>query len=436
MTRRGHRVSVPSLRAFELSNTVMRVVGRGAVLLTAIAGAAIVVLRRPDAVLHAQFWAEDGPLWFGQAWNGGSLHALTTSYSGYLQTLPRLLALPAVALGLRHAPLLFNASAIAIQVAPAVFFVSNRCESLVPRRSVRVLVAFLYLLLPNGEINANITNAQWHLALLAFLVIVARRPRSRWARALDCIVVAVSCLSGPFCLVLVPVAAAWWWRRRGNGMLWLGSAATAATAIQVAALLLSTRPSPPHLGASIGGAMVIFANRVVLAGSFAQDQAPFLLADSGRSNALWAIPVTIVGIGVLGTTLLRGPLSLRLFVLAAGVVMLGGMLDARQDPGQPPLWRGMATPPFGGRYIFMMEVAWMVSVIWVASRLPRPRIRILGVTAACTCFVSGVAIHWSYAPYADLHPERYASQLERAGRGTIVTVPLNPPGWTVTLVAH
>ncbi len=41
-----------------------------------VATAALLILRRPDAVLHAQFWAEDGVVWFADAYNFGALQAL------------------------------------------------------------------------------------------------------------------------------------------------------------------------------------------------------------------------------------------------------------------------------------------------------------------------------------------------------------------------
>jgi len=52
--------------------------------------AALLFLRRPDAVFHAQFWAEDGVLWFADAYNFGPLKPLLWARAGYLQTLPRL----------------------------------------------------------------------------------------------------------------------------------------------------------------------------------------------------------------------------------------------------------------------------------------------------------------------------------------------------------
>jgi|SRR5271165_6523884 len=50
--------------------------------------AALLFLRRPDALLHAQFWAEDGVVWFADSYNFGALKALLRARDGYLQTIP------------------------------------------------------------------------------------------------------------------------------------------------------------------------------------------------------------------------------------------------------------------------------------------------------------------------------------------------------------
>jgi len=48
--------------------------------------------RSPSLFTHAQFYAEDGTIWFAQAYNLGWLHSLTLPQAGYLNTMPRLAA--------------------------------------------------------------------------------------------------------------------------------------------------------------------------------------------------------------------------------------------------------------------------------------------------------------------------------------------------------
>src|SRR5437773_5713484 len=176
----------------------------------------IVVSRRPDAVSNPQFWAEDGKFWFADAYNTGGVGPFLQPYYGYLHLVPRLTALVSQALLLRRGPLLFNLVAIVIEILPVQLLVSSRPSGL-GGVSTRMLLAFLCLSLPHtSETHSNITNAQWYLALLAFLVLVSAPARTWGWRSFDILAVVSSSLSGPFAFMLAPVAALVWWKRRGQ----------------------------------------------------------------------------------------------------------------------------------------------------------------------------------------------------------------------------
>ena len=51
---------------------------------------ALIILRRPDAILNPQFWAEDGVLWYANAYNLGIVRSLLMTDAGYYQTLCRI----------------------------------------------------------------------------------------------------------------------------------------------------------------------------------------------------------------------------------------------------------------------------------------------------------------------------------------------------------
>lgn len=52
----------------------------------------MLICRRPQAVRHAQFWAEDGSVFFADQLRFGFWHALVTPYAGYLLAVPRIVA--------------------------------------------------------------------------------------------------------------------------------------------------------------------------------------------------------------------------------------------------------------------------------------------------------------------------------------------------------
>ena len=49
---------------------------------------AILVTQRPEAIFQAQFYAEDGPAWFADAYNSGWWHALFLPTVRVFQTVP------------------------------------------------------------------------------------------------------------------------------------------------------------------------------------------------------------------------------------------------------------------------------------------------------------------------------------------------------------
>src|SRR5690349_287591 len=105
-----------------------------ALLLSFLVAALAVVSRRPDALLNPQFFAEDGNIWFADAYNQGWLRALAMTHTGYFQTLPRLGAALALAVPLQHAPLVMNLIGLLLQVAPAIFLLSRRASNWAPLR--------------------------------------------------------------------------------------------------------------------------------------------------------------------------------------------------------------------------------------------------------------------------------------------------------------
>src|SRR5664280_1289933 len=146
---------------------------------------ALLVLRRPDAVFHAQFWAEDGVVWYADAYNHGALRALLFARDGYLHLLPRLGAAGALWVPWLRAPLVMNLIALIFESLPPLFLVSSRMRNIGPL-GVRCGLALLYLFVPDSsEVHGIITDSQSQIAVLACLVLIADVPRSRRGRVFD-----------------------------------------------------------------------------------------------------------------------------------------------------------------------------------------------------------------------------------------------------------
>jgi len=225
----------------------------------------IIVLRRPDAILNPQFWAEDGALWYANAYNDG-IRSVMISHNGYLQTISRLVAAIAQFLPFEWAPLIFNVVAIFIQILPVNFLLSSRFCALIPNLYNRIFLSILYLALPNSwEIHANLTNAQWHLALLVFMVIVAEPVNRPLWRCFDTGVVLLSGLSGPFAILLAPIAAIRVWLDRERWFIFLFLLVSASAVVQTLCLLLAWQTrSQMFLGATPELLVKILSGQVFL----------------------------------------------------------------------------------------------------------------------------------------------------------------------------
>jgi len=391
-----------------------------------LAAALLVISRRPDAVFNPQFWAEDGALWYAQAHNLGGWRMLLQPETGYFCTLPRLAAALAQLLPFSAAPLLFNLIAIFLQILPVSFFFSSRFASLATFRS-RALLGFLYLALPNSfEINANITNTQWHLALLACLVVLAEPARLLWWRCFDVCVICLSALTGPFAIMLLPVAAIMWgWKRRSKWTLTLLLMLAAGALLQVAALLRTGGGARVQgdLGASPLLLAKILASQVFMAALAGKNNLPYR-----HSYALYAVLIAIAGVAVFVYAVWKANWELKLFVVFASVVLVAALLNPM---AAPPKWLALLTA-WGVRYWFLPMLAFISTLLWMAGDR-NPRI-LRGIALAALLVMSvGVVRDWHYPVFTDLHFAAYAQEFSELPKGSSLTIPLNPPGWSMML---
>ena len=170
--------------------------------------AALLLLRRPGSLLHPQFWAEDGTLFFQEAFNHGFWSTILQPASGYLHSFPRLVAGFSLLFPMEQAPLVFNLAAFVFQLMPALYLLSPRMARIIPSFSAQVLAALVYIALPASyETHVNLTNSHWHLALLALCILVAQQPIDPRVQALETFMVALFSLTGPFSILFLPLVA-------------------------------------------------------------------------------------------------------------------------------------------------------------------------------------------------------------------------------------
>jgi hypothetical protein len=405
-----------------------------ALLITAITliACAIVISRRVDAFTNAQFYAEDGAVWFAHAYVRGPLAALGLSYAQYFQLVTRLAPVVAAPFGIVHAPLIYNICGLLLQVAPVPFLLSRRFETVVPSFWARVAVSAVYLLMPSTQLNVTITSAQFHLAILATLVIIAPEPKRWYWIAFDLSTVVLCGLSGPFVYILLPITLLCLWLRRRRFTA-VQSAMFAVTLVaQVYASRLSTRPHY-GLGANLHNFVLIICNRIILGGLFAEEGGTHVFLASFSHATVVAGVICLVGVSVGVFATLKAPWELRLFTLAAFGVVVAGLVDPLVSPSGNQ-WTIMAFSDGGERYFLMAQVAWVVTLLWFASSLPRMWMTRATLGVVVVAFASGLVTAWQYPPFINFNWPQEARTIITSAPGSKLVLPINPGGrWAIRI---
>ncbi len=431
---------------------------------------ALLVLRRPDAITHAQFWAEDGVVWYADAYNLGALPALVRPKDGYVQILPRLVAAVTLWVPMLRAPLVMNLLALVIQALPALFLVSPRMRNLGSLR-LRCVLALLYLLIPDSsELHATITDSEFHMAVMAFLLFIAQAPRSRAGQCFDVVVLVLSALTGPFCILLFPVALVvtvapqlrsgsfallrdkrFTFHRRslaitpvqqstaasptpeGSRWRWFQLALlTAGCLLQgLTVLLTSDVRFDTLLGASPGKFVRIVAGQIVL---------PIFFRQNGLNRIADPTAVTAVALFLtFGVALLflyaflRGSLELRGFIFFGLSVLAVALMFPTYEPVHYQ-WDVFLLPGCGLRYWYLAKLALMATVVWLAGPYRPAPVRLLAAVLACLMVVAALR-QLRYPARRDFEFSSYVRVFEQLPSGAPFQIPLLPGGiWVMKLV--
>jgi hypothetical protein len=396
-----------------------------AVFLTALL---IAFSRRPDAILNAQFWAEDGKYWYADAYHFG-LRCLLMPEAGYLHTLPRLIALFTLLFPLALAPLVMNFCALVIQILPVNLFLSSRFDSV--SFDTRLLGSLLYLALPNSsEIHANTTNIQWHLALLALLVMLAPFETSRLWRLTDFPALFFVSLDGPLGILLVPVGAVLLWKRKDARSVQALAVLLPGVILQTLTMLLTRSRHLGSTGANVTRLVSILGRQVFL-GSLLGMSTLVDLTKSVHSLFFFEAMAAVAGLAILFYALRNGPLELKLFISFAALIFAACLSRPLADqPGYQ--WEIMRGAGNFGRYYFFPMLAFLAALLWLVQTSKTRTLRYAAL-AVLLVMPIGILRDWRYAPFLDLDFQGFAAAFDRAAPGTRFIVPINPD-WQMQLV--
>jgi len=370
----------------------------------------IVVLRKSDSLIHPQFWAEDGGLFFIEAERYGGWGQLFQSYEGYLHLLPRLIAALGAWLPLPLVPAFYAWNALAVTGVMAWWLQSPRVAVSVGGGMVAALA--LAAVPHTGEVYLNICNLQWITALGLFALTLSADATCPKERLSDLSLLILTGLTGPFILLTLPLFL---WRvfsRRSAWSVTLFLAAIACAAAHAPSLLAHHSETFPQPWAPVHHAAII-GRRVIATLFLGQISLPEILCTVLCLGGFTAL--------VLALWRRRAKLPGGLIVLCAAVLVLA----STAYKVRPDLWT-LSELVNGDRYFFIPKVIvlWLLAAV-AASSLPRAR---LALTCLIILPLAANISRFIFTPAAD---QNWAVACAAISRGQPVWVPILPEGTNI-----
>lgn len=395
-----------------------------------LACALLTFLRWPEILLDAQFWGEDGWNWWPEARSLG-LGSLILPHTGYFQTDDRIVALLSRPFSLSWGPTVFALAAFTFEVMPAALLISSRCENICSSRALRTTIALFWCVLPNTwEVHGNLTNSQWHLAIVSFLILLSNPPRSTAAWAFDVIMLALGATSGPFCILLTPIAAIVVWQRRSQSGDMRASSIrlailVAGALVQGGAIYMAQRGTPANLGATPTNLVRLIGGQVILATLVGHRHIEQWYATGAWRIGLlpWIMVPTALWLCFVAAR--RWP-AMRLAALFTLLMLFAGLSHPLATADGSAVWVAMRQPDSGMRYLFLPIVFWMTVLVTLTFAGPRGWARGIAICTLVTMIFCGIPRDWRFPVEPDRNFYDIAHDFDKAAPGTQFVIPVRP----------
>jgi hypothetical protein len=389
--------------------------------------AVILAARRPAQIRNPQLWAEEGKIWYAEAYTLGA-RALVKSFGGYLNTTQRFVAALSQWMDPAWVPTIFVAAAFGLTL-----YVAARTQSARFPLSPHVGYALAVVLVPDTfEVLLFLNNVDRVTAAGLVLLLVSRDARRWWEHAHDTAAALLFGLTGPYSVIFAPLFV---WRalqRRTRAsfvlaVLVIGCALTQGSLIVLHEKGRLADEGPVAMGhGEFEPRKLLAVPGMRIAGS--------LLAGS-RVPADYPLPVeTALGVGVL---LAVGFLGLRKgrartervwLAIACLLVLASALYRCRRV--LPDLCHAV----YGARYFYLPQliVLWLLLVLAVDERRWLSR-------AAAVLLLWILAVNIPRLREPGLPDMRWGDYAARIRAGEAVEIPTNPGGvepWIVRLPAR
>lgn len=391
-----------------------------------------VISRKPDLISNPQFFGDEST-WYKQAYEDGAFQTLFTNQAGYLILGSRLPSLVTVHAGFSEGPRIYLLYTVALEVVCISFLLTSRLSGTADLRS-RMLLALLWIALPNSEEINTLNCTQWPLAVLGALFLLSDKPRTVLWRVVDLLAMFIIALTGPFCIFLLPIGLILFAARRFRNRWTLVLTGILAFGCVVQGWTLSHHLEQCRPQAiQVTSALEVITAQVFLFGA-AHDGWTVLFAPLGSPTATrFSILIVVCGMALITYAMLKGTLSLRTFIAYGFLVLLACGNRLHCSAGW--LWDALLlSPAYGARYWYIERLALLALFVWMLSAARPTAIRLAGATAIALVLIVSVR-NWTYPPSPDLHFSQYATAFEQSPKGTLMTIPINP-GWKLVMLKH
>jgi len=249
--------------------------------------AALLALRRPDALTNPQFLAESGSLIFRDQFLHGSLARIFEPYGGYFIVNTRLVGYLASLFPIFYIPLVYNVAAICIAAFACSLFSLPWYRALVASDRLRQAACILVACAVYTDLLVDeLANTQWYLALIGLLILVrpaSQDEQSSWYRiSILTLLGSLAVLTGPVLIVAAPLAVWAILFRKGRAKVVPG-AMLAGCFLEVLCVFTSASAAPVSIHAPVDGllaALIVSANYKVWICSFIGERAALYLSSN------------------------------------------------------------------------------------------------------------------------------------------------------------
>jgi hypothetical protein len=379
----------------------------------------ILFIRKTDAFVNPQFWAEDGALVFVQQYAyGGS--AMLEPYAGYLTFVPRLVAFFADLLFPNSLiPVVYNYATLALTLLVVSSIYSPRVA--LPNKA---LLSLTMVLVPHykNEIFLSLTNLQWVLAILMVITLLKEKPHPRYGSvplqvAFDATVILCCGLTGPFVIFLTPFFLWKFLNSEGKhgSIVLLTVAATALiqTCVLVSTMLLAPESRSIDTRPTIYSRVIgqRFFGNLFLGTWLPYEMNPWVL------SILLVLFISFIVFLEIGQKEYKNLIVVLLCV--SFVISLATMYKFKSNP------KALIPPGNGSRYLYVPYVLMVWSLILCIKQNVQWK-RVTVIILLGTILASSLTSGFHSTPFVDYEWKRHS---ERIGKEDNLMIPINPRGW-------